>query len=159
MAELNSREPVSYRMNVAPDGGKQKPVLEFQTTYLKTSYGSGMEGYTYSFNGRIYRDVKSLRLEPVEELSANVYITTDAYGEKVLKTYKEIPTFDSGDREWDSEELEFLMFDGKDINLVVMRGGYRIAHLIFFEKLLTADARMKPIFEKLGWPTNGIKWI
>ena len=50
------------------------------------------------------------------------------------------------------------MFDGKDIHLIIMRGGYRIAHLIFFEKLLTADSRMRPIFEKLGWSTNGIEW-
>lgn len=68
------------------------------------------------------------------------------------------PTFDSGDREWDSAEIEYLMFDGKDIHLIIMRGGYRIAYLIFYEKLLTADARMKPIFKKLSWPVDNITW-
>jgi len=76
----------------------------------------------------------------------------------VLRGYTEIPTFDSGDREWDSAEIEFLMFDGRNIHLIVLRGGYSIAYLTFYEKLLTADARMKPIFEKLGWPMDGITW-
>lgn len=46
-----------------------------------------------------------------------------------------------------------------DIHLIVMCGGYRIAYLIFYEKLLNADARMKPIFEKLSWPVDNITWI
>ena len=150
---------VFYTMNVAPDGGKRKITLEFRSTYTKTNVGTGMDGYTYSFNGRTYQDVASLRVAPLEEIFENVYLTADAYGEKVLRTYKQIPTFDSGDREWDSTELEYLFFDGKHIHLVVMRGGYRIAKLTFYEKLLTADARMKPIFEKLGWPMDGIEWI
>lgn len=153
------RKPVSYTMNVAPDGGKQKITLEFRSTYTKTNFGTGMDGYTYSFNGRIYRDVASLRVAPLERIFENVYLTADAYGEKVLRTYKQIPTFDSGDREWDSMELEYLFYDGKHIHLAVMRGGYRIAKLTFYEKLLTADVRMKSIFEKLGWPMEGIEWI
>ena len=118
-----------------------------------------MDGYTYSFNGRSYTDVRAFQTKAIEMLSDNVSIARDTFGDMVLRKRTEIPTFDSGDREWDSAELEFLMFDGKDIHLIVLRGGYHIAHLIFFEKLLTADARMKPIFEKLGWPLNGIAWI
>lgn len=155
---ISDAKPVSYAMNVAPDGGKEKISLAFRSTHTKTSFGKGMDGYTYSFNGRTYRDVASLRVAPLEEIFKNVYLTADAYGEKVLRTYKEIPTFDSGDREWDSTELEYLFFDGKHIHLVVMRGGYRIAKLTFYEKLLTADTRIKSIFEKLDWPTNVIEW-
>ena len=137
----------------------EKYSLTFQTACRKNNRYGGMDGYTYSFNGRTYQDVASLRVAPLEEIFKNVYLTADAYGEKVLRTYKQIPTFDSGDREWDSTELEYLFFDGKHIHLVVMRGGYRIAKLTFYEKLLTADVRMKPIFEKLGWPMDGIEWI
>ena len=158
MFGFNFGKPVSYTMNVAPDGGKQKITLEFQSTYSKMNFGTGMDGYSYSFNGRTYQDVASLRVAPLEEIFENVYLTADAYGEKVLRTYKEIPTFDSGDRQWDSTELEYLFYDGKHIHLVVMRGGYRIAKLTFYEKLLAADTRMKPIFEKLGWPTDSISW-
>ena len=75
-----------------------------------------------------------------------------------LVIYTSIPTFDSGDREWDSRILEFLIFDGQAINLVVLRGGYHIAHLTFYETLLSADCRLKAYFDKLGWPTKGINW-
>ena len=159
MLNIKFGKPVSYTMNVAPDGGSQKITLEFRSTYSKSGFGIDLEGYTYSFNGRTYRDVASLRVASLEEIFKNVYLTTDAYGEKVLRTYKQIPTFDSGDREWDSMELEYLFFDGKHIHLVVMRGGYRIAKLTFYERLLTADFCMKSIFEKLGWPMDGILWI
>ena len=117
-----------------------------------------MDGYTYSFNGRTYQDVRPFTTETIEKLSENVSIARDAFGEMVLRRYTNIPTFDSGDREWDSAEIEYLMFDGKDIHLIIMRGGYRIAYLIFYEKLLTADARMKPIFKKLSWPVDNITW-
>ena len=82
----------------------------------------------------------------------------DKFGEKVLRIRYSIPTFDSIDREWNSKAEEYLMFDGKDIHLVTMAGGYRIAQLSFYEKLLSADIGMKPIFEKLSWPMDGISW-
>lgn len=136
----------------------EKCLLTFQTACRKRNRCGGMDGYTYSFNGRTYTDIQDLRKPIVEDLSEDVGIAKDAFGEKVLRRYTEVPTFDSGDREWDSEEIEYLMFDGRDIHLIIMRGGYRIARLTFYEKLLTADVRMKPIFEKLGWPMDGILW-
>ena len=152
-------EPKPYILKQSPDGSSHKFRLEFEHTYEKRSWNTGLDGYTYSFNGRTYQDVDSLWKEPEEALSKNVRIVTDVYGSNVLMTYTQIPTFDSGDREWDSKELEFLFFDGKDIHLVIMRGGYRIARLTFYEKLCAADSRMKPIFERLGWKMPEINWI
>ena len=152
-------KPVSYELKQAPDGSRHKFRLEFRSTYEETNWSSSMDGYTYSFNGRTYQDVESLWKEPSEDLTKNVQIVTDIYGEKVLKTYTQVPTFDSGDREWDSKRLEFLFFDGKNIHLVLMAGGYRIAKLSFYETLVAADVRMKPLFEKLGWKLPNLKWI
>lgn len=151
-------KPLPYTLKIPVDGCETGLTLGFQKRYKKRKNWVGMDGYTYSFNGRTYKDIQAFRTPGIEKLSENVSIARDTFGDLVLRRYTEIPTFDSGDREWDSEELEYLMFDGKDIHLIIMRGGYRIAHLIFFEKLLTADARMKPIFEKLGWPMDDIVW-
>ena len=118
-----------------------------------------MDGYTYCFNGRTYRDVESLRVEQVQELAKDVQIFLDAHGEKTLRCYTDIPTFDSCDREWDSHQVEYLMFDGKEIHLVVLRGGYRIASLTFYTKLLAADEGLRPLLQKLGWKMNSIQWI
>ena len=152
-------KPVSYELKQSPDGSRQKIRVDFCSTYSKTTWSSGMDGYPYCFNGRTYQDVESLWKEPSEDLTENVQIVTDIYGEKVLKTYTQVPTFDSGDREWDSKRLEFLFFDGKDVHLVLLKGGYRIASLIFYENLLSADIRMKPVFEKLGWKMPEIEWL
>ena len=151
-------EPLPYTFKIPLDDQETALTLGFQKRYKKVKHFVGMAGYTYSFNGRTYTDIRELRKPIIEELSENVGIAKDAFGDLVLRRYTEIPTFDSGDREWDSEEIEYLMFDGKEIHLIIMRGGYNIAYLIFFEKLLTADERMKPIFEKLGWPMDNIVW-
>lgn len=158
MSGCNPEESWEYTMKVPVDEAGNF-CLRFRRAYRKEQFQSGMDGYQYAFNGRVYRDVESLQQETVEELSGNVQITRDIYGGKVLRTYTQIPTFDSGDREWDSKKLEFLFFDGKNIHLVVMRGGYRIASLTFYEELLAADCRMGHILEKLDWPVDGIVWI
>lgn len=149
--------PLPYTLHLPVDGQEAKMLLGFRNRQKKRS-SYGMDGYTYSFNDRTYRDIQPFTTETIEKLSENVSIARDAFGEMVLRRHTKIPTFDSGDREWDSAEIEYLMFDGKDIHLIIMRGGYRIAYLTFYEKLLTADARMKPIFEKLGWHTKNIAW-
>ena len=152
-------EPQPYTFKIPLDNRETALSLGFQKRYKKRDAWKGMDGYTYSFNGRSYTDVRAFQTKAIENLSEDVSIAKDTYGNMVLRRYTEIPTFDSGDREWDSAEIEFLMFDGRDIHLIVLRGGYHIAHLIFFEKLLTADSRMKPIFKKLGWPVDNITWI
>ena len=152
-------EPQPYMFKLPLDDRETALSLGFQKRYKKRDAWKGMDGYTYSFNGRSYTDVRAFQTEAIEWLSDNVRIARDTFGDMVLRRRTEIPTFDSGDREWDSAEIEYLFFDGKDIHLIVLRGGYSIAHLIFFEKLLTADARMKPIFEKLGWPKDNITWL
>ena len=151
-------EPQPYTFTIPLDNQETALALGFRRRYKKSNIGVGVDGYTYSFNGRSYTDVRAFQTKAIEMLSDDVSIARDTFGTMVLRRYTEIPAFDSSDREWDSAEIEYLMFDGKDIHLVVMRGGYRIAYLTFYEKLLTADARMKPIFEKLGWPLDSIRW-
>lgn len=150
--------PVAYNMRLFEAESTDSFSLVFRSACTMWNRYGGMDGYTYSFNGRTYRDVDSLWEAPVEKLAEKVSIGTDKYGEKVLKTYESIPTFDSCDREWNSKQMRFLFFDGKEIHLVVMDGGYRIAQLTFYETLLSADAGMKLIFGKLGWPMDGIVW-
>lgn len=102
--------------------------------------------------------MNALWKKDIEALSENVFLGQDIYGKQVLKFYTSIPTFDSADREWDGKVLKFLLFDGRAINMVVLRGGYRIAHLTFYKTLLSADCRLKAYFDKLDWSTRRIDW-
>lgn len=160
---FHNRQPVqkgsaTYRLELSLPEGRQRLELKFMKMSRKTNPAKGMDGYTYCFNGRSYRDVASLRVKQVEKLAEDVQIFQDAYGEKTLRCYTNIPTFDSCDREWDSHQVEYLLFDGKDIHLVVLRGGYRIASLTFYHQLVGADPALKPLIQKLGWPIKKIQW-
>ena len=155
--EQEYRQPVLYDL-VLPAFREEAYGLAFQSSHKKCAHGSDLTGYAYTLNGREYKDVRSFCKEKAEELSEGVYIRKDIYGEKCLSTYTSIPTFDESDRDWDSCVMKFLVFDGKDIHLIVMRGGYMIANLTFYEKLLSADAGLQPIFEKLGWPMEQVEW-
>ena len=148
--------PAKYALEITQ--GKKSSLI-FQNACRKSNRYGGMNGYTYSLNGRNYKDVDSLWAEQIVELTRNASIGIDKFGEKVLRIHYSVPTFDANDREWDSMHRLYLMFDGKDVHLVTMNGGYRIAQLTIYEKLLTADAWTKSIFEKLGWPMTGIEWI
>lgn len=60
----------------------------------------------------------------------------------VLKIYFLIPTFDYAVQKWENRVSCFLVFDGKDIYLVVMRGGYRIASLSSYGRLFSVGEKL-----------------
>lgn len=122
-----------------------------------------LDKYPYTLNGREYTGVSCLNAkdkekECMEGIADFAYITEDIYNQRVLCMGSYLPTFDSADREWDSRSVEYLMFDGRNINLIVMRGGYRIASLTFYTRLASADIALKPWLESLGFPTDGVEW-
>lgn len=151
--------PVSCQFSLPLDETSQSFHLEFQTRkHPERQIGTDLSGFTYTYNGRRYTDVTSLWAEETERLSPDAALGRDVYGEGVLKTYHAVPTFDYSDRLWDSRVLKYLMFDGKDIHLVIMRGGSKISGLTFYDQLLSASIGLKPYAEKLGWPIEGISW-
>ena len=156
--ENQLKEPVPYTLTLEDGKERLNLSLKFESAYRKDHYSTALESYAFTFHKRTYPNVSALRKEEVMDLTKDISICKDAYGEQDLIIYTRIPTFDSGDREWDSRILKFLIFDGQAINLVVLRGGYQIAHLTFYETLLSADCRLKAYFDKLGWPTKGIDW-
>ena len=156
--ENQLKEPVPYTLTLEDGKERLNLSLQFESAYRKDHHSTVFEKYAFTFHGRTYPNVSALREEEVMDLTKDISICKDAYGEQDLIIYTRIPTFDSGDWEWDSRILEFLIFDGQAINLVVLRGGYHIAHLTFYETLLSADCPLKAYFDKLGWPTKGIDW-
>lgn len=162
---------VPFDMVLSLDGNAQAYRLEFQSVReVKADEAwledgnlfcnpRTLEGYPYSYNGRTYWDIRSLWKETVEELSKTVYIGKDIYGEKVLLAHPTAPADGFSGARQDLPELTYLMYDGKIIHLVAMWGLGRIAELYFYDHLLSADARLKPILEGLDWPVDGIAWI
>ena len=129
------------------------------TIQFNRKIGKDLDRETYRLNGRKYKSNLSFpRKNLIEEITDDVDIREDEYHHRVLHCYTSIPTFDSGDREWDSAIDEYLMFDGKDVNLVYCRGGYRIAKMEVYCKLISAPSGLRAYWEKLGFPAEGIHW-
>ena len=149
-------EHVKYRLTVC--GTRYELEFEKHTDFVKPVGVDALRGYIYFLNGRLYSDISTFRKKTLEELSEDVRIMEDAYRSRVLYVYDSIPTFDSGDRVWDSAKHDYLMFDGKNINLVMCRRGYKISRLEVYGKLLSAPEGMKQYFDKLQFPTDSILW-
>ena len=113
-------------------------------------------GYQYTLNGRTYTDVSSFHAGDRQKLEEDVEIRTDIYGSKVLWVYQEIPTFDSDDRDWDSHAVRYLIYDGREIDLIYMRGGYHIAKLKIYKGLQYADRGLKSYLKQLDFPADNI---
>ena len=140
--------------------GKRTIKLDFSEV-VPVDHRTGSDditGYQYTLNGRTYTDVGSFHAGEEIALDKDILIRTDQFGSKVLRVYHEIPTFDFEDREWDSCSIEYLFFDGRDIHMVFMRGGYKIARLILYKKLVGADMELQPYLKKLQFPIDGLKW-
>lgn len=153
--KARAREPASYRLrlNTGHMAG-----LQFEDSWKISHNDCELSSYSYTLNGKSYTGVSCLNVKENEEIGDQIYIREDQYGSKVLCVVTDIPTFDSGDREWDSYMTEYLMFDGRDINLIVKRGGYKIASLTFYTKLTAADVELKDCLERLGFPVEQIEW-
>ena len=145
---------VKYRLKI----NDVELFLEFrsETAIKNRSKGEALDGCKYRLNNTFYTDEESFRKLELEKLTENVSINKDLYGRKALYVHTSVPTFDSGDREWDSAINEYLMFDGRDVNLVKCRRGYRIASITVYGKLISASENTRPWLERLGFPQNGV---
>ena len=147
----------------APQERRQKLSLDFgavpRAAILKGKGSQSAEGMTYRLNGRVYTDSRTLRSEPVWQVSDDVRVWRDAFGEPVLDVYTQIPTFDVYDREWDGALHEYLCFDGKDVDLVVTRGGYNLAYIEVYHGLKRAPAALRAWLERMGMPTGSVTWL
>lgn len=78
----------------------------------------------------------------------------DRYGNPVLGFYWSVPTFDSGDREWDSWGAAFLINYGRNIDAVVCSGGYHLAELEVYRQLVSVSRNVVPLFQEHGFPVK-----
>lgn len=147
--------PIKYSLKFEPGNTIR---LQFENYRRITYFECELSDYQYVLNGKKYTGVSCLNMKDAENITESISVNEDIYGSKVLCVYTSIPTFDSCDREWDSYMTEYLMFDGKDINLIVIRGGYKLASLSFYTKLTAADIGIKPYFEMLGFPFS-LSWM
>lgn len=70
-------------------------------------------------------------------------------GKKALAIYVSVPTFDYGDREWDSYRKLFLIPESDSMTGFLICGGYNIAEILTYQDIHCADKKMKRLLNKV----------
>ncbi|MCD8132099.1 MAG: sel1 repeat family protein [Lachnospiraceae bacterium] len=125
-----------------------------------------LEECVYTVGSKRFKGNEPLSGEAIEVLTDGngyyVSVKQDRYGDKIVYEHVTVPTFDSGDREWDSYRKYALIYDGKNIDVIAFKGGYKIANIDVYRKLKLGDVTFKQYFEKLNYPAGAsasIKWV
>lgn len=92
---------------------------------------------------------KPLRLDrPVTD---SVSVCRDEKDEAVLRIRVPVPTFDAGDREWDSYRELRIRSEAGRLHALLIAGGYRIASVYSCSDLRCADRRTEALLTELGF--------
>ena len=76
----------------------------------------------------------------------------DDYENNVVVLVRNIPCFDSGDREYDSNHLLYFFHDKNCISALYCREGYRMASLVLFEDITPISADLIKLLKDDGFP-------
>ena len=145
---LKSLEKTTY--TDFPVSGGQRLELTFDRAYVieHINWDYGISDCTYSIHGREFKDLSFGRGETVEEIddSDSIGHSLRIYpdGKKFIFAFKEIPTFDSGDRVWDSVRHVAIYCDDEGVNLIHCQHGYQISRI----KIYIGLNKIAPEFSK-----------
>lgn len=88
--------------------------------------------------------------ELVEEVSREIAWYIDEKGREVLSVYESIPTFDSGDREWNSYQKIYIIKENGFYTGIYLTGGYRLADVKVYQQIQCGDEKTKELFERFA---------
>ena len=105
--------------------------LKFRSVYQikPRNWNTGIQNCAYRVRDRAFTDLSFLEGDVIRELADDMDIRLHEDGTRFVFSYTDIPTFDSGDREWDSMAHIALYRDEKGVNLLHCRHGYRIPQI------------------------------
>ena len=98
--------------------------------------GEGISDLVFQVHDREFEDLSFLKGETLQEFSDGYEIRRHADGTKFLFSYSSVPTFDSGDREWDSISHIVVYADDAGINMIHCRHGYAIPRIKVYVGLM-----------------------
>lgn len=136
-----------------------KTTLEFSKVYEieHTDWSEGIRDCVWQLNGRKFHDLSCLKGKTIKKFSSgrsdfSYQLRQYPDGKKFLFYSEEIPTFDEGDREWDSMKYRALFCDEHGVNLVHCHEGYRLARINICVGLKKVGAEMLQWLVYIGCP-------
>ena len=134
---MNSREEAFVRGLQRDYNGKVQTLNRLISDYPESQY----------MDDALYEQGRAFPLDADKFKDCNVRFFTDGYYPRVVRLSKDIPTFDSGDREYDSwHDLYLVQEQSGNIHAVYCTGGYRIATIQGYAKVHQLPNILKKYF-------------
>lgn len=111
----------------------------------------GLDRWSFRLGGMAYDDYRDLFLcdRQMEQICKLIDILRDIHGRRFLKISEERPTFDSGDRDWDSYKWYGIMPHDGGIDVMMVNGGYSIGVIEIYRHLTDGGEAIRPLLELL----------
>ena len=94
--------------------------------------------YTFELNGKFVKP-NNLKKQLEVEYSENVSKYRNEMNQPVLVLYESIPTFDSGDRMYDSYKELYIYVENHHLAALKIRGGYQLGEVLYYPEIFCAD--------------------
>ena len=158
-ADLTMEEDAVFRFPGSVDENRD---LHFRCHYTMRyrDYSSGIKDCDYAIHGKQFRDLSFMGGDEIEALDGGFKVKKSAgKGNLVITYYADIPTFDSADREWDSDYDFALYHDSEGVDALMCRSGYKISKINAYIGLVKALLNIKEMLMRIGCPDFGIEFI
>jgi len=94
----------------------------------------------------------------IEQLDETTSVYESKHKKRVLLIDEEVPTFDEGDRMYDSSKRLLFVTNGRDIHLIEVHYGYELGSFTLYTRMTAAKAAIKPLLDRAGLPTDQIRF-
>ena len=111
---------------------------------------TGIRDLVFSVHGRRFSDLSFLSGTKEENMDKGVMICRHEDGTRFLSTCEDVPTFDSADREWDSECCRAVYADDSGIVLIHCSYGYKVGSIQIYMGLVKSNPAFTALLERLG---------
>ena len=125
--------------------------LEFDHAFriCHISFGTSMHNCEYRVHSKQFKDLSFVKGEKVKDLPDGISIRKYEDDTKFLYFHEDIPTFDSGDRDWDSDRV-VVMYVDNDVTLIHCRFGYGIPRIEVYCGLKQSTERINDLLREIG---------
>jgi len=142
----------TYRWSGRIDGDRE---LEFKKAYeiYAKDWDEGIVNCIYSIHGRKFQNLSCMEgntLQEIQDDDDHYEVREHADGTKFVFSWGSIPTFDFGDREWDSMYKAAIYADAEGIHMISCSHGYRIPRIKVYIGLVRSFPALAELLSCLG---------
>lgn len=140
------------------NGRKEKLKFKNAFSIKHKDFATGVRDCTYVVHGRKFTDLSCMMGTDIMKIDDEYILREYEDGRKFIFYSREIPTFDSGDREWNSETAMAVYCDEAGLNMIYSSCGYKISYIEIYLGLQNAYGDFKRFIDYLQCSDFGIRF-